>query len=93
MKICAICGHRIVGNHHAARELRFGAEKFFARRANLNCLFYGLNTDFQSQDIILPAAAIESFNPEPGTAANSGGPTALVDSTGRLAVGSGLNNL
>ena len=36
---------------------------------------------------------IESFNPEPGTAANSGGPTALVDPTGRLAVGSGLNNL
>ena len=51
---------------------------------------HGSNTDFQSQDIILPAAAIESFNPEPGTAANSGGPTALVDPTGRLAVGSGL---
>ena len=39
------------------------------------------------------AAVIDSFNPEPGTAANSGGPTALVDSTGCLAIGSGLNNL
>ena len=41
VKICAICGNRIVGNHHAARGLRFGAEKFFARRANLSCVFYG----------------------------------------------------
>ena len=46
-----------------------------------------------SEKYIRRAAAIESFNPEPGTAANSGDPTALVDPTGRLAVGSGLNNL
>ena len=38
------------------------------------------------------ATAIDLFNPEPGTAANSGGPTALVDSTGRRAVGSRLTS-
>ena len=54
---------------------------------------HGLDDGRRESVFILPAAAIESFNPEPGTAANSGGPTALVDPTGRLAVGSGLNNL
>ena len=42
--------------------------------------------------VILRAATFESFNPEPGTAANSGGPTALFDPTAGLAVGSGLTS-
>jgi hydrogenase expression/formation protein HypC len=32
------------------------------------------------------------FSPEPGTAAKSGGPTALIEPAARLAVGSGLND-
>ena len=77
----------LCNQHSRHREAGVGAmilvESFTQHKPPPSSLFCGL---YRSRLRL-------TFNPEPGTTANSGGPTALVDSTGRLAVGSGLDNL
>ena len=67
-------------------KLRFRLGAFFFVTALERTEKTEAKTEVSIASVIPSADAIDSFNPEPSA-------TALVDSTVRLAVGSGLNNL